>query len=91
MDEIHIHQCSHIGVSGTTPVHTRKIGDAWEARCGIAIMGATNMDEHEYARCNNNPFHEEFFDNFAEGKGKTEQEALDALKADMNSMAEGLW
>ena len=87
-----IHQCSHIGVAGTTPVHVKRMDDGtFKARCGIAIMGATNMDEAGFEACGHNPFHPEFYDNWAEGDGATEEEALAALKADMRQTADGLW
>lgn len=87
-----IFQCSHIGVAGTTPVHVKRMDDGtFKARCGIAIMGTTNMDEAEFKACGYNPFHTEFHDNWAEGDGTTEEEALAALKADMRRMADSLW
>lgn len=87
-----IHQCSHIGVAGTTPVHVKRMADGtFKARVGIAIIGTTNMDEAGFAACDYNPFHAEFYDNFAEGDGATEEEALVALKADMNKTADSLW
>ena len=87
-----IHQCSHVGVSGTTSVHVKRLDDGtFKARCGIAIMGSTNMDEAEFEACEHNPFHPEFHDNWAEGTGATEEEALAALKADMHQTANSLW
>ena len=87
-----IHQCSHIGVAGTTPVHVKRMDDGtFKARCGIAIMGATNMDEAGFEACGHNPFHPEFYDNWAEGDGATEEEAIAALKADMRQTADSLW
>ena len=91
-EETIVFQCSHIGVSGTTPVHLKRLDDGtFEARCGIAIMGSTNMDEGGFKACDYNPFHPDFRDNWAAGKGATEAEALDALKADMRSTADSLW
>lgn len=87
-----VYQCSHIGISGTTPVHVRKLADGtFEARVGIAIIGITNMDEAEFESCGYDPFSEKFHDNWASGKGATEAEALEDLKADMQSTADGLW
>jgi hypothetical protein len=91
-EEVVIHECSHIGVAGTTAVHVKRSEDgSFVARCGVAIMGSTNMDEEGFKACNYNPFHGKFQDNYAEGMGKTEAEALDALKADMHQMADSLW
>lgn len=87
-----IYQCSHIGVAGTTPVHVKRMADgAFKARVGIAIMGATNMDEAEFEACGHNPFNAKFHDNWAEGDGATEEEAIAALKADMRQTADSLW
>jgi hypothetical protein len=95
-----VHSCAHIGVAGTTDVHVRHIQEAkagvgkrgpipdvFEARVGVAIMGSVN-DE---ASIGMDPFDRKFRDNFARGYGTTEQEAIDALRADMESIAEGLW
>lgn len=91
-EKITVFQCSHIGVAGTTPVYVKRSEDGgFIARCGIAIMGSTNMDEEGFKACDYNPFHDKFYDNFAEGSGATEAEALDALKADMHQTADSLW
>lgn len=91
-EETVVFQCSHIGVAGTTPVHVRRMADGtFKARCGIAIMGSTNMDEAEFEACGYNPFHPEFQDNWAEGDGATEEEALANLKTDMRQTADSLW
>ena len=90
-DEVVIYQCSNIGVSGTTPVHVKRLGGTFTARCGISIMGAMNMNAAEFEACGYNPFSDDFRDNYAEGVGATEQEALAALKADMKHTATSLW
>jgi len=90
--DVVIYKCSHVGVAGTTDVHVRlTIDGKFIARCGIAIMGSTNMDEEGFKACGYDPFHEKFYDNYAEGTGATETEALDALKADMHQTADSLW
>lgn len=81
--------CSAIGVAGTTQVFVRKVGDKYVARVGIAILGQTNMKEAELA--NSNPFDDSFRDNYAEGIGKTLQEAIDNLKKDIKKTSESLW
>ena len=83
--------CDHIGVAGTTGCHVKKRGDYYEARIGIAMMGMTNMDEAGFLNCNRDPFHPEFYDNYASGKGITPEAAISAMKKDMKSMSESLW
>ena len=87
-----IYQCSNIGIAGTTPVHViRHENGTFEARCGFALMGATNMSEDEFAACDHNPFHEKFYDNYSTGKGNDEAEALAKLKSNMKATADSLW
>lgn len=81
--------CSHVGVSRTTPVYVRKHGSLFEARCGIAIMGAQNMTNSQLKKVN--PFQAEFHDNMAIGTGASEEEALANLSKDMGSVADTLF
>lgn len=91
-NDIKIFQCSHIGVSGTTDVHVRKSDtEKYEARVGIALLGSTNMDAEGFKKCNSNPFHELFNDNYAFGIGKTEAEAIEKMRLDMNDISESIW
>jgi len=83
--------CENIGVAGTTPCHVEKTDDGYEMRMGIAVFGSTNLDEEGFKRCDYNPFHPEFHDNYVSGKGATEEEAAESLKQDMKQMAESLW
>lgn len=83
--------CSHIGVAGTIDVVIKETADGFEARCGIAILGHTNMDEQGFKNCNHDPFHEEFYDNYAHGFGKTRDEAIENLKKDMSKTADSIW
>ena len=83
--------CDNIGVAGTTPCHVKKIDNSFEARMGIALMGMSNLDEEGFKKCDYNPFHPEFYDNYCCGKGETQEEAIEALKADMKDMANSLW
>ena len=84
--------CENIGVSGTTDCHVKKNDDGlYEARMGFALLGSTNMDEAGFKNCNYDPWHEEFYDNFASGVGSTEEEAVDNMKKDMSSIADSLW
>lgn len=85
-----IYQCSHIGVSGTTQVHVKRLQNGtYEARVGIAILGSTNMPWDDLKGAN--PFDDSFQDNFAVGIGDTEEAALSDLKSDMAKTADTLW
>lgn len=91
-EQIIIYQCSNIGIAGTTPVHVIKHDNGtFEARCGFSLIGATNMSEEEFAACEYNPFHEQFYDNYSVGKGADEAEALAELKTNMKATADSLW
>lgn len=85
-----IHQCSHIGVAGTTAVFVKKMADGtYEARVGISIMGSTNMPWDDLKDAN--PFDDSFQDNFAIGIGASKEAALTDLKDDMNKTADSIW
>jgi len=58
---------------------------------GVAIFGATNMDEREFEAAQFNPFHDLFRDNFCSGKGATQEEAIAALEKDVHEMHASLW
>jgi hypothetical protein len=81
--------CQSIGISGTTQGFVKREGDHYIARVGVAIMGMTNRPAEELKDAN--PFDPDFRDNYAEGKGATREEAIEALRGDVKSMAEGLW
>lgn len=89
--------CSHVGVAGTTKVFVRPMDMEMEgktmtmfvARVGIAIMGQTNRKDPGLKDAN--PFDEDFRDNYAEGIGGTHEEALAALRKDIEKTAETLW
>jgi hypothetical protein len=84
--------CENMGIAGTTPVHIKKNDDGTvEARCGFSLFGYSNMDEKSFKACGYNPFHDDFMDNYAVGKGETEELALANLKADMKKTADSLW
>jgi hypothetical protein len=96
MSGISFHLCQHVGISGTTKVvvhhvqsgdPAKDIPDVFEARVGIAIMGDCNSETTE----DSDPFSSRFRDNFARGFGLTEEQAIRALKADMNRTADGLF
>jgi hypothetical protein len=83
--------CHTPGLAGTTPVRINKTAEGFEARCGIALFGSTNMTEEQFKACNHDPFHAEFRDNYCSGKGATEQEAIQALEKDFKQMHESIW
>jgi hypothetical protein len=87
-----LYQCSNVGVVCTTRVHVKIQSDGkFEARCGFSLLGLTNMTDEEFETCNYDPFHENFFDNYAFGKGDSEEQARSKLKAELKSIADGLW
>lgn len=86
-----VYACKDIGVASTTAVWIRNDGNVFTARMGFALMGCTNMSEEEFEACGHNPFHPNFNDNYAEGVGATEQEAIDKMKASMRETADSLW
>jgi len=95
--------CKHIGISGTTEVFARQetftaqtqrgriTYDIWEARMGLAILGTCNTSDEERAACDHNPFHPNWKDNYAKGTGRTQEEAIEALKKDVEEMSNALW
>lgn len=83
--------CCTPGVAGTTPVKIKKTEEGYEARCGIALFGSTNMSEEQFKACDYDPFHNEFRDNYCRGIGVTEQEAVNALEKDWKDMHESIW
>lgn len=84
--------CCTPGLAGTTPIHIKQTEDGkHEARMGFALFGSANLSEQEMKRLDYNPFHEEFYDNYASGIGDSEDAAIDALKADLESTYESMW
>lgn len=88
-EEFTVFNCSMIGVSGTTKVFVRKVGDHFVARVGISILGSTNMKSEELALAN--PFDDSFEDNYAEGIGPTQEAAIEDMKKDMGDISESIW
>ena len=89
---ITIFKCENIGVSGTTNVVVKKHDEAnYEARCGIALFGVTNMSDLQLDQCDRNPFHNDFHDNCSIGVGETEELAIESMKQNMKAIAESLW
>lgn len=90
-DEIRYFCCETPGLSGTTPVTIKQSPEGFEARMGFALFGYTNMNEEEFRASQYNPFHADFHDNYAVGKGSTQEEAIADLKRDVKSLHESLW
>lgn len=92
-EKITAFQCESVGISGTTQVFVRRMaadrGSAFVARVGIAIMGQTNMAPELLKDAN--PFDESFRDNYCEGVGGTQEEAIAALKRDIEETSQSLW
>ena len=81
--------CAIIGVSGTTRVAVQRRPDGkLAARVGIALLGTTQVPIE--ALRDANPFDDDFPDNYAEGVGATEAEALTDLKRACREIADGL-
>lgn len=88
-DDITSFTCESVGVAGTTRIVLKPVGDEWIARVGVAIMGCTNRPIDELA--NADPFDPDFRDNFAQGRGKTKEEALQALRTAIADLSKGLF
>lgn len=88
--EQNFYRCPHIGVQQTTPVYFQITDDgSLEARCGVSIIGHTNMTEEQLKFAN--PFDDSFRDNYASGTGTTKDVALANLENDMHRLSQGLF
>ena len=77
--------CSHVGVSAITHVVVKQHGpQRFEARVGVAIMGSTNSSDPQI---DDDPFSEDYLENWCGGTGVTEVQALQALSQDMQEMS----
>ncbi len=90
-ENLTVFQCSHIGVSGTTPVIVRQTGPECEARMGFALFGSSNMSDAEFEACGFNPFHDDFHDNYVRGMGASQDAAIAALKVELDQLSESIW
>ena len=78
------------GVSKTTEYFFRDLPDGkLEVRCGIALMGCTNMTKEQLKTAN--PFSEAFRDNYAAGIGTNKDTALANLDEDIYNIAATLF
>ncbi len=83
---------SCMGVATTTETHVMRLPDGQiEARVGFAVMGLPQMSEADFEKCGHNPFHPDFYDNYASAKAPTIDEALKALAADLKNISDGLF
>jgi hypothetical protein len=77
------------GLTTCTKVCWKKVpmpqGIKYIVRVGIAIFGSRNNPKGE------NPFDEDFHDNYVEGKGYSEAAALRDLTRNYNELLESLW
>ncbi len=81
-----------MGVHTTTETHVMRLPDGQvEARVGFAVMGPPQMSDAEFERCRSNPFHPEFYDNFASAKAATLEEVLKKLAADLKGISDSLF
>lgn len=83
--------CSNIGVSETTSHRMKYDGEQYEVRVGIAILGMSDMNDDEMREARFDPFHENWHDNYASGKGSTKDEAVENMHKDIKEIADSLW
>lgn len=83
---------SHIGVSGSTNIFVQAVPGTKliEARMGISFMGTTQMSLADISRIGS-PFHPDWQDNYVQGFGNTQEEAVDNLKVELSKTADLLW
>lgn len=82
--------CYNVGVS-CGEVFVMETPEGFEARAVVALLGYYQMSEEELEAIAYNPFHADFDDNYAKGKGVTREAAIEALKADLTEMSNNLW
>jgi hypothetical protein len=88
-EPINVFVCRHVGVAKTTETWFQTNADGIiEARCGIALLGFSNMSEEQLKQAN--PFDAGFNDNYASGMGTTKDVALANLDQDLNRLANWL-
>lgn len=81
-----------MGVSTTTATFVMRLPDGrYEARVGFAIMGPPQMSEAEFARCDHNPFHPLFRDNYAVAHADAAEKAAQLLGKELASISDGLF
>ena len=85
-----IHIDKNVGISGEK-IHWMRSKDGKEFWCRqpIAIFGSFNMS-NEYIE-NTSPFEKDYQENFIEGKGKTKEEALMKMQAEIEETSNSLW
>jgi len=83
--------CQDKGLAATTSLLFHETGEQVVARMGVAICGTTQMGIADYQRCEFNPFHPEFADNYIEGIGGTKKGAIEDLLGNLKVLCESLW
>ena len=84
-EEWSAYHCSHVGVAAITHVVVKQHGtQCFEARVGVAIMGSTNTPDPQM---DDDPFSDDYMENWCSGTGLTEVEALQALSRDIQEMS----
>lgn len=78
-----------MGVTATTKAYVRPAAGGFEARMGVAVLGQANMKREQLERLT--PFDAGFKDNYIEGSGPTEAEALEKMKEDMEALSKTLF
>jgi len=83
--------CKHVGIAATTKIFIKATPTGredwpykYEARVGVAIFGQSHNQT-------DNPFDENFRDNYVSGKGMTEEKCMEELHKELANLSESLW
>lgn len=88
---VSIHICKGAGISALTEAFIKEDEGKFVARMGFCLFGSSMMNEEQLAACDYNPFHKDFFDNYVEGTGDSEEEALEMMKNRIKGISCSLW
>ena len=76
------------GLKATTNLYWKEIprdqGTKYVVRVGVAFFGHSLQGDK-------NPFDEDWYDNYVEGKGYTKEAALRSLKRNFRELGDSLW
>jgi len=78
--------CRSIGVAPTTEIWVIEKNAKFYARTGIAILGSCNGDQ-----ITPNPHNDDWHDNYCEGIGDTQGEAIQEMYREMSEISRGLF
>ena len=78
--------CKSIGVSATTEIWVIERDGKFHARTGVAIFGSDNGPQ-----ITPNPHNKDFHDNYCEGVGDTQDEAIKEMYKAMENISRTLW